>query len=245
MTKQIMSDKLLRIGLLATIDAPLLGYQIRDLLEEGCHVDAIIFDSKMMSEKDHKIHLERTSGKMPPISLDSFEKAEIPAYFVNNHNSEFCTGLVRRIGLNLLVNAGTPHILKEGILGATNIGVLNCHPGLLPKFRGCTSVEWAIYLDKQVGNTIHIMSKRIDEGPIVTKEGLNFTTSDTYQDVRVKVFSAGSKLMARTVSEIQCGKLSPEQFHSQGKGKYHSVIDAEKMAHVYQKLDEGKYVFKA
>jgi len=240
----IMADKQIRVGLLSTIDAPLLGYQLRDLLDLGCCIDALLFDSKLMSAKDHEIHHERTTGRMPPIPLGTFEKAEIPAYFVNNHNSSITADLVRRLDLDLLVNAGTPRILSSDALTTPRIGVLNCHPGLLPDFRGCTCVEWAIYLDKQVGNTVHLMSEGIDEGPIVMKEGLTFSATDTYQDVRVKVFSAGSRLMAQAVHGIQTRKIDQGLFIPQGNGEYHSVIDAEKMAQVHRKLEAGEYAFQ-
>ena len=59
--------------------------------------------------------------------------------------------------IDLLVNAGTPRILKSNLLKAPSIGVINCHPGILPDFRGCTCVEWAIYLDQPIGNTVHLI----------------------------------------------------------------------------------------
>jgi len=239
-----MSARPIRVGLLSTIDAPLLGRQINDLLDLGCRIDTILFDSKIMSVKDHEIHHERTAGRMPPIPLDTFEQAEIPAYFVHNHNSSFTAKLVQRLELDLLVNAGTPRILTKEALAAPRIGVLNCHPGMLPEYRGCTCVEWAVYLDEQVGNTVHLMSEGIDEGDIVMKEGLSFSSTDNYRDVRLKVFSAGSRLMARAVNEIQTRKINPGQFIPQGKGEYRPVIDAVKMALVYRKLEEGRYAFQ-
>lgn len=181
---------------------------------------------------------------MPPIPLDTFEQAEIPAYFVHNHNSNFTAKLVQRLELDLLVNAGTPRILTKEALAAPRIGVLNCHPGMLPEYRGCTCVEWAVYLDEQVGNTVHLMSEGIDEGAIVMKEGLSFSSTDNYPDVRQKVFSAGSRLMARAVHEIQAKKIDQGQFIPQGKGEYRPIIDAAKMALVYRKLEEGRYAFQ-
>lgn len=56
---------------------------------------------------------------------------------------------------------------------------MNCHPGLLPKFRECTCVEWAVYLDEEVGNTVHFMNEKIDEGPIIVQEALHFKKMTT------------------------------------------------------------------
>jgi methionyl-tRNA formyltransferase len=83
---------------------------------------------------------------------------------------------------------------------------------MLPEYRGCACVELTVYLDEQVGNTVHLMPERINEGPIVMKEGLSFSSTDNYPDVRVKVFSAGSRMMAQAVHEIQAKKIDHGQF---------------------------------
>src|SRR5439155_416003 len=143
-----------------------------------------------------------------------------------------------------LVNAGTPRILGPEMLGASTVGVVNCHPGLLPRFRGCTCVEWAVYLDEEVGNTVHFMNERIDEGPIVLQEALNFTKNDTYVDVRVKVYEHGHRLLARGVAKIIAENLRPEKLEPQRDGRYWDVIGRDKMDEVLRKLAAGAYAFQ-
>ena len=172
--------QVLRIGLLSTLNSPTLGYILKELLDLGVEVDAIILDPKLESVRDQQIHDERTDGQVPLIPLESFTETPPPCFFVDNHNSKTTTALVRRMQIDLLLNAGTPRILKPEILESPAIGVLNCHPGLLPKFRGCTSVEWALYLDEPVGVTVHLMSEGIDEGPILMQREVPVSKGDRY-----------------------------------------------------------------
>ena len=61
-------------------------------------------------------------------------------------------------------------IVKESLLKIPREGTLNCHPGLLPRYRGCTCLEWALYEDEPVGATCHFVTPEIDAGDIVRKE---------------------------------------------------------------------------
>jgi methionyl-tRNA formyltransferase len=234
----------MRVGFLSTIDAPFLGYLIREFSQQNIPVSAVILDAKLQNARDHRIHEERTAGRLPPVRLEGFESLRIPFYFVANHSSKVTADLVRSLSLDLLVNAGTPRILKAEILGAPSIGIVNCHPGLLPKFRGCTCVEWAVYLDEQVGNTVHFMNEGIDEGPIVLQEGLTFDRKDTYVDVRVKVYGHGNQLLTRGVKKIIVEGLAPVKLPPQTRGQYFNVIEADKMQRVIEKLSRGEFAFQ-
>ena len=234
----------MRVGLLSTLDAPFLGYIIREFIKLNISISSIILDAKMQDPKDHRIHEERTGSRLPPLPLDRFESLTIPFYFVTSHSSGITEDLVRKLKLDLLVNAGTPRILKPTILNAPTIGIVNCHPGLLPQFRGCTCVEWAIFLDEQIGNTVHFMNEGIDEGPIVLQEGLTFNKCDQYIDVRIKVYEHGNALLAKGVKKIIPEGLTPCNLPPQGKGRYFEVVPPDKMGKVLEKLERGEYAYQ-
>lgn len=234
----------MKIGLLSTANSPLLGYILQSLLDHNVPVHSIILDSRILGEKDLQIWNERTQGALPVIPPEHFEQHRIPYYFVENHGSPDTARFVREQGIDLLVNAGTPRILKAEILSASTIGVLNCHPGLLPDFRGCTCVEWAIYLDEQIGNTAHLMTEKIDEGPIILREGLLFRKSDQYPDIRIKVYRHAFDVLARACRILmESGQDWSKQEYVRG-GRYFEVIDPEKMREVVAKIAAGEYAYQ-
>ena len=177
----------MKLGVLGALDMPMMGQQIAALLAEGLDLSAIVLDAAGTKAKDIAIHEDRTAGRLPAIPLANFEAEGIACYFVSSHNSRAAVDLVKRLGLDLLVSAGTPRILKAPLLEAPSFGVLNVHPGLLPAFRGACCVEWAVWHDAPVGNTVHLMTEGVDEGPIVAAEEPTIAKADTYVDVRVKV----------------------------------------------------------
>jgi len=145
----------------------------------------------------------------------------------------------------LVVSAVTPRILKKAILEAPKRGVINVHPGLLPAFRGCTCVEWAVYLDEQIGNTAHFMTEGIDEGPTIIDEPLTFTPNDDYPTVRTKVYRAGFDLMARAVRKVLEDDLAVSAMsRPTDEGRYFSVIGDEELNEVKVKLKAGRYLFQ-
>jgi len=235
--------KELRIALLATMPSRILGYIINSFLDYKIPIHSIIIDSKEPTKKDELIWEERTKGQLPEIPMKQFEKEQIPLFFFPDHSSTEVVEFVKESRIDLLINAGTPRILKGEIIDAPKIGIINCHPGLLPHFRGCTTVEWAIYLDESIGNTVHLMTEEIDQGPIIIKEKLFFKKSDKYHDIRVKTYKHGFDLLARGVKEILDNPeidLKNQEYYK--NGTYFKVIDDEKMKKILEKINSGNYI---
>jgi methionyl-tRNA formyltransferase len=210
----------MNISLLSTIDSPILGYMVQAFVKEGVPIHSVLLDSKVFSEKDQKIFAGRTGGRMPAIPLATFEAKHIPCFFFSTHVSESCKDFIVKEKIDLLINAGTPRILPAAIIDAATKGVLNCHPGLLPHYRGCSCVEWALWNNDPVGNTVHFMTEKIDKGMILAKEETVRSVHDSYQDVRVNTYMQGFALMARTVQRLISGKLTEKDFVEGTEGTY-------------------------
>ena len=235
----------LKIALLSTATDEVLGYIIEELFDYKIPVHSIIMDSTVSDSRDKFIWNERTQGQLPLIPVSRFENYRIPFYFVSNHTSTATAQFVEDSNIDLLINATTPRILKANILSAPKIGVVNSHPGLFPNFRGCTCVEWAIYLDEKVGNTVHLMSEKIDEGPVLIQESLLFKKSDQYHDVRTKVYRHSFELMARGIKKIVDNPLHDFKNAEYVKnGRYFKVIDDDKMNVVLNKINSGNYLYQ-
>lgn len=190
------------VGILGTLGSPLLGYTLRAFVARGVRVGAVLLDAKGFSAKDLAIWEDRTARRLPPIDLSEFASLQIPFYFLTSHNSPEVVALVSRLGLDVLINGGTPRFLKESILNAPRLGVLNIHPGRLPDYRGFTCVEWAVHNNEKVCNSVHFMTKTIDGGPVVLSEGYLFSSTDNYVDLWVKVYREGFDLLARAADKV-------------------------------------------
>ncbi len=228
----------MKIGLLATWDGILAGRFLGALLDAGVVVDCILLDSKPTDPRDLRIHDERTRGRLPPVPLHAHQAARIPMFALASHNDGVTVDLVRGRELDILVNAGTPRILKPALLGAPHLGVLNCHPGLLPAYRGSSCVEWALLRGDAVGSTVHLMSEGIDEGRMLWAEPVAVAAGEPYSAVRTKVYEAGFALMARACRALQDGRVTDADFKVQGDGAYHQPIDPDSLRAVMARHPE-------
>lgn len=230
--------------LLTAWGSPDLPEYIAALQAEGVPIAAAICAGEF-SARDTAIILERTAGHFTPRPLLSLPIAKIPFHFVTSHNAEDCVRLLRSLDADILLNAGTPNILKTATLRSARRGVLNSHPGLLPQYRGRTCVEWAIYNDSPVGATCHFMTESVDEGPVVLSRAMAVERSVPYEKVRADMIRHCCAVLAAGAHKLLHENLSSSDFPASGAGKYWDLIPSEKMTEVRRKLSAGEYESRA
>ena len=232
----------LQVGVLSTLTHPLLPRLLHVLFEFRVTGVCVLLDAKLNSEKDFRIWQERTEGAFDGgPSLYDFTSYGLMLYPVKSHNSGDCVELINQLGLSLLINGGTPRKLNSDVLKSVRQGVINVHPGVLPKYRGASCVEWAIYNDDRVGNTAHFMSEGYDEGPIIQTEYYDFSPTDTYPSIRAHVYRESLRLMGQTVKKVIDQRLTPVDGMEQGAGQLFSPIPHDKMQRVLAKVAAKAY----
>jgi len=214
----------MKFGFLSTLDNSFLPYFINSAVSEGIKNISIIIDPKLSSEKDIKIFKMRTNGYFGEYSrvnnlLFTLNKQSIPFYFVDKHTSESAKILYEKLELDCLINAGTPRKITKSILDVVKNGVINIHPGILPFYRGCSCVEWAIHNDDPIGNTAHFMDQNYDSGPIIDVEKYEFASNSNYVDIRNKVYSEGIKLASRVLKKLENKEISFKKATPQDESK--------------------------
>jgi methionyl-tRNA formyltransferase len=180
------------------------------------------------------------------VKIYQMANAMIPFYFVNNHNDEETLSLIEFLSVDVLFNAGTPRKLKKRILEKTKHGVVNIHPGILPYYRGCSAVEWALFNNDKVGNTAHFMSEGYDEGNIIFSECYEFPIKANYNFIRNKVYREGTILAGKALRYIFEKKITSIEGTPQNKtfAKYWSPIPDDKFVKVIDLVNNGGYKYQ-
>ncbi len=237
-------NKKINIAIFSSWDNSKLYYLLDELYKNDLNVQALILDG-VISEKAKQIHLERTKEFFQALDFFDIEKFSCPIYLVKNHNDSNCCALLRKLKVDLVLNGGTPRILKSEIFSVPRIGILNCHPGILPKYRGCTCVEWSIYNDDEVGATCHFMTEKIDAGPIVCSEEMKVNAGDLYEKVRANMIFHQYKVMVKGIKRIITEGLNPNLMKTQDESlaQYHKVIPEDKLDVVKYKLKNRTYKY--
>ena len=241
----------MKFGYLSTLDNPLLPEFIKYALLNDIKNIFVIIDTLGIKRKDHDILKKRTNGKFGDSNdlnqfLKKFNNNKIPFYFVENHNSYKAKILYKDLDLDCLLNAGTPRKISDIILESIKKGVVNIHPGILPAYRGCSCVEWAILNDYPVGNTAHFMDSGYDTGPIILSEHYSFPKDSKYTDIRNTIYINGCKLAAKVLKGIENDEITLRKctFQSKSEGRYWDPIPKNLENNAIKKANLGKYRFQ-
>lgn len=228
------NDKLV-IVLFSTFGSALLPIILEKFSVQGISIAANILDGSL-DDRSKNIQKERTKGFFTWPDFDTVESYNIPRYDVTNHNGEETLNILKDLKVDIIINAGTPRILKKRILDLPTRGVINTHPGLLPAYRGCTAVEWALYNDDPVGATCHFMTKGIDEGPIIYSEIMPVVPGDTYEAVRANMIYHWASVTAKGIEKIIKDGSTIHTLPPQEEGTYYEVISEDKLNTIREKL---------
>ncbi len=108
-------------------------------------------------------------------------------------------------------------IIPKEILELPAHGTLNVHPSLLPKHRGPSPIETAILNDElKTGVTIMLIDEKVDHGPIVAQEVVEFEEWEHKDKVSSKLAEVGGKILSKILPPYIAGEISPiEQNHNE------------------------------
>jgi phosphoribosylglycinamide formyltransferase-1 len=123
------------------------------------------------------------------------------AYQAIPHNSAQTVELVKssRIDLGLIAGA---RILKQPVIDAFTIGIINFHPGLIPEIRGLDTLLWSIHKGVPLGVTSHLIDSDIDAGSILIREHISIFEDDTALDLSERLYE---KQLEMIRPSIECG----------------------------------------
>ncbi|HSX09831.1 MAG TPA: formyltransferase family protein [Candidatus Saccharimonadales bacterium] len=91
-----------------------------------------------------------------------------------NVNSQEHLAYLKEKKIDIIVSSNG-QIFKNELLALPKIACINRHTALLPKYGGVLPVFWAMMNnEKYFGVSIHVMTKKIDEGDIIYQEKIEF-----------------------------------------------------------------------
>jgi len=214
------------IVFLSTKNDPILSDFIETFKRFDIDINSIIYDGYIKEDRE-KRYLER-AGEYYKHHV--YKSDSIDEYLVKNHNSYECETILKDLQPDIIINAGTPRILKKNILNIPRLGILNIHPAKLPEYQGCTTVEWTIYNRDNLGATCHYMSEDIDAGPIILYEELDVSECECYEHIRANMIYHCISVMAKGCKlAIELNKNWNRMSIDLLGSKYYNVISKEKM----------------
>ena len=151
---------------------------------------------------DIRFIVPRTGTK--DITLLSFSsKYNIDYFKLDNVNSNESLKRINNYSCDLLVSMSFNQIFKKQIINLTSIGIINCHAGKLPFYRGRNILNWALINDeKEFGITVHFIDEGIDTGDIISQKTFTISEKDNYNSLLTKAYFNCSNMLFDTLGKI-------------------------------------------
>ena len=139
------------------------------------------------------------------------EKERIRRITSPDVNSPTFVEYIKGLNIDLIVVFFFPQILKTALLQTPRLGVLNCHPSLLPRYGGPHPAFWMLKNGESVaGVTVHVMTEKIDAGDIVAQQELIVGEHENAGQLTQRQHHAAAALLTEAVNAMAQGTLSPK-----------------------------------
>ena len=177
--------------------------RLPDILErfqsKGIGIDlTVVADSKTLkhSWKSKVVRLIRGKNEFNISNYIS----KFKHVYVNDHNSDDTKRYLCENEIDFIFLSSTG-ILKLSIIDGP-WKIINCHPAILPRYRGKGSPIWAIYEEGPTGVTAHLVDSGIDTGPVIHREYVNPLPDETIHNFRKRLDMVAIDVMCMIAKKI-------------------------------------------
>jgi phosphoribosylglycinamide formyltransferase-1 len=183
----------------------------------GTNLQAII-DAIAAGELDARISVV-ISNKQEALALQRARQHGLPAVFLDpapfagrpdsrEAYDRTVLDILRQYGVELVLLAGYMRIVTPVLVKAYEYRMMNIHPSLLPSFPGLDAQKQALaYGVKVSGCTVHFVTERVDEGPIILQAAVPVLEDDTPETLAARILEEEHKIYPKAVQLYAEGRL--------------------------------------
>lgn len=103
-------------------------------------------------------------------------------------------------------------IIQKDVIDAVKGKIFNLHPALLPQYRGCSSLTWAmINGEKECGFTYHYIDAGCDTGNIILQKAVKIEDFDTQLTLYNRVMFMSMEYFLKALELVEQGYKGKEQ----------------------------------
>lgn len=131
---------------------------------------------------------------------------------------------LKRLKADVLLMGSWGEILKQDVIDISKVATVNCHPSLLPCYRGANPYAAVLKADeKTTGITFHLVDTGIDTGAILLQKKVEITEDDTGESLRIKCAYQAKISVKDLLDELENDIIIPVG-QDQAKGSYHKRL---------------------
>jgi methionyl-tRNA formyltransferase len=144
----------------------------------------------------------RGSKKSPTLVKAKALELGLPVIEVEDLSSPDFSEQLKKLDADLFVVVAF-RILPKAVLEIPNIGSVNLHASLLPKYRGAAPIHWAIINgEEETGCTVFFLDEKVDTGNIIAQKSTPIDDNETTGELYNRLRDMGSELLLNSIYEI-------------------------------------------
>lgn len=176
---------------------------------------------KAFSNESNSIVSFRKDNNLLIKSIYQFKRNGTKIVKCNSLNDDNVENTLKSYNEKLIIFTGGG-IIKKNILDNSGDGIINCHMGILPKYKGMDLPEWCILENEieELGITLHFMDSGIDTGDILSKMKISIGNHTSIKSLRAAFEPIMVSSMVSIVEDYLKGKVNRTKQPSRNKRQY-------------------------
>lgn len=131
------------------------------------------------------------------------EKNNIEVFQPKSLKSDDVYEKLKLINPDFIVVVAYGKILPKRILDLPELGAINVHGSILPRYRGAAPIQWSfIRGEEKFGVTTMFMDEGVDTGNIILKREIFVNDDENFEDVYPKLGKIGADLLVETLNAL-------------------------------------------
>ncbi|WP_342220930.1 bifunctional UDP-4-amino-4-deoxy-L-arabinose formyltransferase/UDP-glucuronic acid oxidase ArnA [Candidatus Fukatsuia endosymbiont of Tuberolachnus salignus] len=148
---------------------------------------------------------------------------KLPVFAPEDINHSLWIEHIRELQPDVIFSFYYRQLLSQDILSLAPQGAFNLHGSLLPRYRGCAPINWAlIYGESETGVTLHQMVVQADAGAIAGQQKVPIDPEDTALTLHGKMRDAAQLLLNDLLPKFKKNKSLPLVAQSEAHASYFS-----------------------
>lgn len=153
--------------------------------------------------------------KLTPSPVKEYALSKnIPVYQPNSlkKETEIYTPIIKELNPDCIVVVAYGKILPPEVLEIPQLGCVNVHGSLLPKYRGAAPIQWTVLNgDEYGGVTTMLMAEGMDTGDMLLKKAVKVEQNETSSELYDRLSFVGADLLIETLGKLAAGEITPEK----------------------------------
>ncbi len=164
----------------------------------------------LYTQPDHTGVKIRSSTRLAGSGMKGIaEQASIPIFQPASINTPEAIAELQALAPDLLVVAAYGQILKPAVIATPQLGAINVHASLLPKYRGASPIAHAILNgETESGVTIIRIVPGLDAGEMLAQEAVSIAAQETTGELEARLARLGAPLCVQVIQQLQAGPVA-------------------------------------